>query len=135
MNHENNSVSAEKITVPRPGHADLTGISKYNFNDIRNSIERSSARETAARVAGKSIARRFLEELGISVGSFVESIGNIYPEEKFLEKLLNNQLPKRFNAQKLADTADKSQVRVLEDEQEEKIIHDCPYVCCHYFKI
>ena len=61
----------EKITVPRPGHADLVGISKYDFDDIRNSIERSSARETAARVAVSSVARIFLEEFGIYVGSFV----------------------------------------------------------------
>ena len=70
----------EKITIPRPGHADLVGVSKYNFNDIRNSIERSSARETAARVAAGSIARKLLEEFGITIGSFVESIGGIYPE-------------------------------------------------------
>ncbi|MGE5401661.1 MAG: chorismate synthase, partial [Ignavibacteriales bacterium] len=50
----------EKITIPRPGHADLTGPQKYNYDDIRNSIERSSARETAARVAACSVARRFL---------------------------------------------------------------------------
>jgi len=61
----------DKITIPRPGHADLVGVSKYNLDDIRNSIERSSARETAARVAVGSIARRFLEEFGITVGSFV----------------------------------------------------------------
>lgn len=113
----------EKITVPRPGHADLVGVSKYNFNDIRNSIERSSARETAARVAAASIARRFLDEFGISIGSFVESIGGIYPEHNYLEKLFNNDLPKNFSGWTLSEKSDKSQVRVLENAQETKIIN------------
>lgn len=112
----------EKITIPRPGHADLVGSAKYNFEDIRNSIERSSARETAARVAACSIARKFLEEFGIYVGSFVESIGGIYPAESYAEKLFANKVPKNFNSWNLSVKADKSQVRVLEQNHEEKII-------------
>jgi len=122
MSHTKSSKTIDKITIPRPGHADLTGISKYNFNDIRNSIERSSARETAARVAGSTIAKRFLEEFGITVGSFVESIGNVYPKISMLALLYDNKLSRGMNAQKIADKADKSNVRVLEIEQEEKII-------------
>ena len=113
----------EKITIPRPGHADLVGISKFNFNDIRNSIERSSARETAARVAVGSIARKFLGEFGISFGSYVEGIGGIYSGNNFLEKLFNNNLPKNFKAWSLSEEADKSDVRVLDKEHEEKIIN------------
>ena len=113
----------QKISIPRPGHADLVGISKYNFDDIRNSIERSSARETAARVAAGTVARKLLEEFGISIGSYVESIGGIYPTINFSEKLFNNSLPKNFNANSLSDKADKSLVRVLEQSQEEKIIN------------
>jgi chorismate synthase len=112
----------EKITVPRPGHADLVGVSKYNYDDIRNSIERSSARETAARVAACSIARKFLEEFGISIGSFVESIGGIYPKENFAQKLFNNELPEDFKSWNLSEQSDKSEVRVLEKKQEEEII-------------
>ena len=112
----------EKISIPRPGHADLVGVSKYNFNDIRNSIERSSARETAARVAAGSIARKLLEEFGITIGSFVESIGGIYPDKNFAEKLFNNAIPKNFSARSISDKADVSSVRVLEPKQEEKII-------------
>ncbi|RJP63499.1 MAG: chorismate synthase [Ignavibacteriales bacterium] len=112
----------EKITLPRPGHADLVGVTKYNFDDIRNSIERSSARETAARVAACSIARRFLEEFGISIGSFVESVGGIYPNENYLQKLFNNELPENFNAWDLSLESDKSEVKVFEKEQEELII-------------
>jgi len=82
----------EKITIPRPGHADLVGVAKYNFDDIRNSIDRSSARETAARVAACSIARKFLSEFGIHIGSFVESIGGIYPKENSSNKFLMNNL-------------------------------------------
>ena len=112
----------QKISIPRPGHADLVGVSKYNFNDIRNSIERSSARETAARVAAGTVARKLLEEFGITIGSFVESIGGIYPVNNFAEKLFNNSIPLNFSAQSISDKSDKSSVRVLESEQEEKII-------------
>jgi chorismate synthase len=112
----------QKVTIPRPGHADLVGVSKYNFDDIRNSIERSSARETAARVAAGSIAKRFLEEFGISIGSFVESVGGIFPEKNFSEKLFNNSITSNFSAQLISDKADKSSVRVLENQHEEKII-------------
>jgi chorismate synthase len=111
----------EKITVPRPGHADLVGVSKYNFDDIRNSIERSSARETAARVAAGSVARRYLEEFDVKVGSFVENIGGIFPETNFADKLFDNDIDKSFDAWELSETADKSSVRVLNNEHEEKI--------------
>ncbi|MCX6167902.1 MAG: chorismate synthase [Ignavibacteriales bacterium] len=112
----------EKITIPRPGHADLNGTLKYNYNDIRNSIERSSARETAARVAACSVARIFLQEFGIEVGSFVESIGGIYPQINFSTKLFECLLPKSFSADKLNKLSDKSSVRVLEESQEKRII-------------
>lgn len=123
MSPDSNKKIADKVTVPRPGHADLVGISKYNFNDIRNSIERSSARETAARVAASSIARRFLEEFGIHVGSFVESIGKVYPKDNYAEKLFSNNIPNNFNAWILSKKSDKSPVRVLDNEQEKKIIN------------
>ena len=122
MSPEDKKRNVEKITIPRPGHADLVGISKYNFDDIRNSIERSSARETAARVAACSVARKLLEEFGIYVGSFVESVGNIFPEDNFSHKLFDNKLPKNFNAWNVSLKADKSSVRVFEKNHEEKII-------------
>jgi chorismate synthase len=122
MAYNKKTPNIEKIIMPRPGHADLVGVSKYNFDDIRNSIERSSARETAARVAACSIARKLLEEFGIYVGSFVENIGNIYPNENFAERLFENKTRKDFNAWKLAEQADKSSVRVLDEQQEKRII-------------
>jgi chorismate synthase len=66
---------AEPITCPRPGHADLAGVTKYGLKDIRPIMERASARETAARVAAGAIARRFLEELGIAIHSHTVAIG------------------------------------------------------------
>jgi chorismate synthase len=122
MAYNKKTPKVEKIVMPRPGHADLVGVSKYNFDDIRNSIERSSARETAARVAACSVARKLLEDFGIHIGSFVENIGNLYPKENFADKLFNNEVTKSFNAWKLAKNADKSSVRVLEDAQEKKIV-------------
>jgi len=122
MSVEKSKVKIDKITIPRPGHADLVGTSKYNFDDIRNSIERSSARETAIRVAACSIARKFLEEFGILVGSYVESIGGVYSSSEITNNLFKNKLKKNFNAWVLSEKADKSQVRVLTKNDEEKII-------------
>ncbi len=65
----------EKLTVPRPGHADLAGLQKFGFRDIRNVLERASARETAARVGAGAIARRLLDEFGITIYSRVLQIG------------------------------------------------------------
>lgn len=78
------------VTRPRPGHADLAGTLKYQHSDIRNVLERSSARETAVRVAAGSVARRLLEEVGIKVAGQVLRIGGIAvePDESPPEALL-----------------------------------------------
>lgn len=123
MSSEAIEQDAEIITIPRPGHADLTGSIKYNYNDIRNSIERSSARETAARTAAGSVCRRFLDEFGISIGSYVESIGNVYSPKPFLDSLYNNDIESFFKAEDLNTHSDKSEVRVLDLDQEDKIIN------------
>jgi chorismate synthase len=65
------------MTVPRPGHADLTGALKYGYSDLRMSLERASARETTARVAAGAICRKFLAEFGIRAGSYVTEIGGV----------------------------------------------------------
>lgn len=122
MSVEDVESKGNNISIPRPGHADLVGVTKYNFNDIRNSIERSSARETAARVAACSVIKRLLEEFGITIGSYVESIGGVYSEINFFDSLLENKIASSFNARKLSDKADKSVVRVLDKLQEQKII-------------
>lgn len=64
-------------TTARPGHADLAACAKYGFNDIRQALERSSARETACRVAVGAIARQFLAAFGIKARSYVASLGNV----------------------------------------------------------
>lgn len=66
-----------RLTSPRPGHADLAGVQKYGFDDVRNVLERASARETVARVAAGAFCRAFLAELGIQVLSHVVRIGRV----------------------------------------------------------
>lgn len=67
----------EPITLPRPGHADLAGMQKYGTNDLRNILERASARETAARVAAGGVAKALLRRFGIEVRSHVVRIGDV----------------------------------------------------------
>ncbi len=66
---------SDKLTTPRPGHADLVGMQKYAFDDARDVLERASARETAARVVAGALARALLSHLGVTIGSHVVRIG------------------------------------------------------------
>ena len=73
----------DKITLPRPGHADLAGMQKYAFDDLRNVLERSSARETTARVAAGGVAKKLLAGFGVEISSAVYRIGGVaYPKER-----------------------------------------------------
>jgi chorismate synthase len=74
--------AVDEVHLPRPGHADLVGAQKYGHKDIRNVLERASARETAARVAAGSIARGFLSALGVSVYSHVTQIASVKVPER-----------------------------------------------------
>ncbi|HXW03816.1 MAG TPA: chorismate synthase, partial [Vicinamibacterales bacterium] len=65
------------VTRPRPGHADLAGVAKFGRRDVRDVLERASARETAARVAAGAIARQFLAHLGVRVASHVFALGPV----------------------------------------------------------
>ncbi len=103
----------KKVTMPRPGHADLAGVMKYGFDDIRNVLERSSARETAMRVAIGAICRKLLEEVGITVGSRVYQIHNIIDE---------SSVENDMNLAELNKTVDKSPVRCLDKKAEKKMI-------------
>ncbi len=98
-----------KVTLPRPGHADLAGVQKYGFDDIRNVLERSSARETTMRVALGSVCRKLLEDVGIEVGSRVVEIHDVKDESSVLDGLSPNQL---------SETADVSPVRCLDKDAE-----------------
>ncbi|SNR70849.1 chorismate synthase [Desulfurobacterium atlanticum] len=84
-----------KVKRPRPGHADLTGYLKYSFDDVRNVLERSSARETAGRVAAGALCKDVLRHLGIEIGSYVTAIGEftvskeLYGNIELLERFKN----------------------------------------------
>ena len=114
MKPEPGELPPEKmVTRPRPGHADLAGVLKYGFEDIRNVLERSSARETAGRVAAGALCKDLLRKLGIEVGSFVISIGSTEVPREVIEGRSFREL---FKA------AEKSEVRipVLDREIEER---------------
>ena len=100
-----------KVTLPRPGHADLAGIQKYGFDDIRNVLERSSARETTMRVALGSVCRKLLEDVGIEVGGQVIQIHNVKDNSR--SELSPNQL---------SELADASPVRCLDKNAEKNMI-------------
>ena len=92
MNPEPEAKLDEKVvTKPRPGHADLAGAIKYNQKDVRNILERASARETAVRVAAGTVARGLLEEFGIKIYSHVTRIGKV---EAQLEGVTYDQIEK-----------------------------------------
>jgi chorismate synthase len=102
---------AKPVTRPRPGHADLAGVLKYNLEDIRDVLERASARETAARVALGSLARQLLAPFDISVLGYVVSIGNI-----------EAAIPDHLTIEQLAKIAEESPVRVAHADAERAII-------------
>ncbi len=102
--------SVVPFSRPRPGHADLAGGIKYNQRDLRNILERASARETAARVAVGAVCKRFLEEFGIRIGSYVISIGPLRP------KIEEEDLLKRH------ELAENSQVRFPDPSKDEEFI-------------
>ncbi len=102
----------ENITVtrPRPGHADLVGALKYNHRDVRNVLERASARETAARVAVGSLAKSLLTPFGIRVMGYVTEIGGIVANHS------------EMLAEEVFAKAETSAVRMADPQAEEKII-------------
>ena len=99
-----------RVTRPRPGHADLVGVLKYDRVDARDILERASARETTARVAAGALAKRLLDEFGVQIGSHVVSLGGVAVTPPA-------QLPVPLN-----EAADRSEVRVLDREVEAEII-------------
>ena len=109
---ENNAQRALRpraVTRPRPGHADLAGMLKYDRRDARDILERASARETTARVAAGAICRKLLSQFGISIGSHVVELGGIVADEVALPDDINS-------------VADRSQLRTLDSAAEERMI-------------
>lgn len=94
------------MTVPRPGHADLTGAIKYGYRDLRLALERASARETAARVAVGAVCRCLLAEFGIVIGSYVVSIGQVVAS---VPPLAGDSAPEAYRAR--FETAEGNEVR------------------------
>ena len=107
---EDKKKELRKITKPRPGHADLVGGMKYRFNDLRNSLERSSARETTMRVAVGAVAKRLLEEIGVEVASHVVTFGGI-----------DIEIPENLTISEIKKRARRSEVSIVNSEQEEEI--------------
>jgi len=103
---EGDGDGVEPVTLPRPGHADLTGIQKYGFDDIRPVIDRASARETAMRVACCTVAREFLRVFGIEIGSHVLRIGEIASEASVADLV-------ERGGEAVSREADQSEVRMV----------------------
>jgi chorismate synthase len=99
---------ATPVTRVRPGHADLAGALKYGFDDVRNVLERASARETAARVAAGGVARAFLRELGVECWSFTAEVGGVAVDPA--------------KATRSRDEADASPLRCPDPEAEERMV-------------
>ena len=109
---EGNPKALRSLYLPRPGHADLVGLLKYDRRDTRDVLERASARETAARVACGAVCKRLLAEFGVSIGSHVTSIGSVEAE-------IPPELPEDLNG-----AVDSSPVRTLDDEAATRMIED-----------
>ncbi|MDZ7691513.1 MAG: chorismate synthase [Balneolaceae bacterium] len=121
MNKEGNGKDVDPITVPRPGHADLTGVQKYRYDDIRPAIERSSARETAMRVGLSAIPRKLLKHFGIEIGGHIIRIGSVgYTDEWEDVRSVADPLMKE-GAEAIFRSADESPVRCLDEELSEEM--------------
>lgn len=107
---EDKKKGLRKITKPRPGHADLVGGIKYRFHDLRNSLERSSARETTMRVAVGAVAKRLLEEIDVEVASHIVTFGGI-----------DIEVPDNLTVSQIKDLAAKSEVSIVNPDKEEAI--------------
>jgi chorismate synthase len=103
-------IRRRRVTRPRPGHADLVGVLKYERQDARDILERASARETTARVAAGALAKRLLDEFGVEIGSHVVSLGGVMVSPV-------PDLPTPLN-----EYADQSEIRVLDRAVEPDII-------------
>src|SRR5215212_8358383 len=101
-----------EVHLPRPGHADLAGVQKYGFTDVRNVLERASARETAARVACGALAKALLREFGVEVRSHVTQIGSVVAPR------YDRLAPESF------DAVDESPVRCLDADASAAMVEE-----------
>src|ERR671918_449075 len=100
----------DEVHLPRPGHADLAGVLKFGHSDVRNVLERASARETAARVAAGALAKAYLRAMGVEVLSHVTRIGSVAAAER------DDLTPEDFEG------VDESPVRSLDDAASEAMV-------------
>ena len=118
----------ERVTLPRPGHADLVGAQKYGFDrpprgpDVRPVIDRSSARETAMRVACCSVARQMLRALGIEVGSHVVRLGEVGMDDPAEWATHRDGLLAEGGARALYEAADESPARMLDADLSDRAV-------------
>ncbi|MDW8095980.1 MAG: chorismate synthase [Aquificaceae bacterium] len=110
--------SVVAFTRPRPGHADLAGGIKYNQRDLRNVLERASARETAGRVAVGAVCKKFLEEFGIKIGSYVISIGGLKPDVEEADLLKRHQLAESSEVRFPDPSRDEDFRRIIDQAKE-----------------
>jgi len=110
------------VTVPRPGHADLPGAIKYQHDDLRNVLERASARETTARVAVGAITRKFLESLGVSIASHVMQIHDAASNLSLIDYATDADVSVLIPVGEINTRADASPVRCLDNAAAQKMI-------------
>jgi chorismate synthase len=106
----------DEVHLPRPGHADLAGIQKFGHTDVRNVLERASARETAARVAAGGLAKAFLRALGVEIRSHVTRIGTVKGSDPLSVLDSRGLTPAAF------DGVDESPVRSLDPETSQAMV-------------
>lgn len=110
MDPEGQPTDKRQILEPRPGHADLVGGIKYGFYDLRNVLERASARETTTRVAVGALCKILLEDIGVRIGSYVVSIG---------EKALNREEYESLSLEERFENAENSELRLAVSGKDE----------------
>jgi len=121
MRIEEGETSFEEVpsaTSPRPGHADLAGAIKRNFKDIRNVLERASARETVARVVVGAICKKFLREFGLSIYSRVVQIGRIRDESDWSIALANYRMIERSPVRCLNKETERDMIALIDEARE-----------------
>jgi chorismate synthase len=106
-----NCTYERRVTKPRPGHADLSGAIKYNHRDIRNVLERASARETAIRTAAGFLCAGFLNQFGITSFSHVKQVGDAVTQKSYLD----------YQNKNIGEILDKTNLRCLDENAEEKM--------------
>ncbi|RDI42993.1 chorismate synthase [Falsibacillus pallidus] len=111
ISHDEEEEIKRKIQRPRPGHADLVGGMKYGHRDLRNVLERSSARETTVRVAAGAVAKQLLKHLGVEVASHVVKIGGVQAAQTY-----------RASIREIQQRSEASEVRCLDSEAELKMM-------------